>query len=236
MARITIIGGHGKVALLTHPLLTAAGHQVTALIRNPDHTEEVTATGAAAHVADVQSLSTEELTELFSGTDVVIWSAGAGGGDPERTRAVDQDAAVRSIDAAAAAGVQRYVMVSYFGARPDHGVPPDNGFFAYAEAKAKADEHLRSADITATILGPSGLTLEEPTGGIEAATGTDAGLGLESDTVTRADVAAVVAEVVERSIADPAALADLTIRFNNGSVPIAEALKAIADGSSLVGR
>jgi hypothetical protein len=34
----------------------------------------------------------------------------------------------------AAAGVRRYVMVSYFGAGPDHGIDPDNSFFAYAEA------------------------------------------------------------------------------------------------------
>jgi len=46
MARITIIGGHGKVALLTAPLLASAGHEVTSLIRNPDHADDVTASGA----------------------------------------------------------------------------------------------------------------------------------------------------------------------------------------------
>ena len=34
-------------------------------------------------------------------------------------------------------------MVSYFGAGPDHGVPEDNAFHAYAEAKTAADEHLQ---------------------------------------------------------------------------------------------
>ena len=81
--------------------------------------------------------------------------------------AVDRDAAIRSMDAAASAGVGRYVMVSYFGARTDHGVPADNPFFAYAEAKAAADDHLRASDLTWTVLGPSALTLGQPTGRID---------------------------------------------------------------------
>ncbi|HET8594405.1 MAG TPA: NAD-dependent dehydratase, partial [Intrasporangium sp.] len=35
MARIALIGGHGKVALLTAPILVAAGHDVVAVVRNP---------------------------------------------------------------------------------------------------------------------------------------------------------------------------------------------------------
>ena len=34
MARIALIGGHGKVALLASELLTQAGHSVDAIIRN----------------------------------------------------------------------------------------------------------------------------------------------------------------------------------------------------------
>jgi Trk K+ transport system NAD-binding subunit len=44
--RIVIIGGHGKVALLAARLLVAAGHDVTALVRNPGHRDDVAATGA----------------------------------------------------------------------------------------------------------------------------------------------------------------------------------------------
>mgnify|MGYP002652346580 CR=1 FL=1 len=104
MARILLIGGHGKVALLSEPMLVAAGHHVTAVIRNPRHEPAVRATGAEPLVVDVETFDTEQLTNLVSGNDVVVWSAGAGGGDPERTFAVDRDAAIRSIDAAVAAG------------------------------------------------------------------------------------------------------------------------------------
>lgn len=212
MSRTLIVGGHGKVALLLAPLLVARGDEVSSVFRNPGHTDDVAATGATPQVADVEKLDTAALTDLFAGHDAIVWSAGAGGGNPARTMAVDRDAAIRSMDAAAAAGVRRYVMVSYFGARPDHGVSRANPFHTYAEAKSAADEHLRASDLDWTILGPSGLTLDPPTGRIDTA-------ATESRSVSRADVAAVIAA----SLAEPATIRR-TIRFNTGDTPIAEAL------------
>lgn len=214
MARILIIGGHGKVALQAEPLLVRAGHDVRAVIRNADHADDVAAAGAHPEVADVAGLDIAQLTDLVRGSDVVIWSAGAGGGDAARTYAVDRDAAIRTIDAAAAAGVDRFIMVSYFGAGADHGVDPDNSFFAYAEAKAAADDHLRASGVDFTILAPSSLTDDAATGLIE----TDAESGTS---VSRADVAAVLAAAV-----DEPATRGRTVSFNTGSTPIAAALAA----------
>ncbi|GGF46553.1 NAD-dependent dehydratase [Microbacterium sorbitolivorans] len=196
------------------PLLVERGDEVTSLIRNPDHAYEVGQTGASPQVADIESLDEAALAEVFRGHDAIVWSAGAGGGDPQRTRAVDLDAAVRSMTAAADAGVSRYVMVSYLGSSRDHGIPEDNSFYAYAEAKSIADEHLRGTDLEWTILAPGPLTLDEPTGLIETA---DPGDGR----VSRADVAAVAAA----ALADPSTIGR-TIAFGNGSVPIAEAIAA----------
>ena len=214
MTRIILFGGHGKIALLTEPLLAARGDTVTAVIRNPDHAEEVRAAGAEPLVADVEQLDTAALAELIAGHDAAVWSAGAGGGDPERTLAVDRDAAIRTMDAAERAGASRYVMVSYFGAGPDHGIDPENSFYTYAEAKAAADEHLRASGLEWTVLGPSGLTLEPGTGRIDA----DADDGA---TVPRADVAEVIAAV----LADDSTIRR-TIRFNAGDTPVAEAVRA----------
>jgi len=213
MARILIVGGHGKIALLLEPLLVAAGHHVTAVIRNPDHEADVAATGAVPLVADVEAFDTAQLANLLSANDAVVWSAGAGGGDPERTYAVDRDAAIRSMDAAQAADVRRYVMVSYFGAGPDHGVPSDDPFHAYAEAKTAADAHLRASGLDWTILAPSALTLDEPTGRID----TSAERGVS---VSRADVAQVIAATLD----EPATIRR-TIAFNSGDVPIVDALR-----------
>lgn len=212
MAKILLIGGHGKVALLAEPLLVDAGHSVTAVIRNPDQVEEVERTGATASVTDIATLDDAGWVELISGHDVVVWSAGAGGGSPERTIAIDREAAIRSMDAAASAGAVRYVMVSYFDAKPDHGVDPGNSFFTYADAKAAADEHLRASTLEWTIVAPSTLTLDAPTGTIDATAD-------QSRSVSRADVARVIAAVVD----DPSSVGK-TIRFNSGTTPIAEAV------------
>ncbi len=215
MARIVVIGGHGKVALQLARILTERGDEVNSVFRNPDHSDEVAATGAKPVVADIEQLDTNALADLLAGHDAVVFSAGAGGGNPARTYAVDRDAAIRVIDAAGQAGIKRFVMVSYFGAGPDHGVPQDDPFFAYAEAKAAADTHLRASELDWTVLGPGRLTLEAATGRIVARPAQ----GAEKGSVSRADVALVVA----------AALANhstirRTIEFNNGDIPIAVAL------------
>src|SRR5271168_756781 len=132
MSRIVVIGGHGKVALHLARILTERGDQVTSVFRNPDHADDVAATGARPVVADIETLDTAALADLLAGQ----------------------------------AGVRRFVMVSYFGAGPDHGVSQDNSFFPYAEAKAAADTHLRASDLDWTVLGPGRLTLEPATGRI----------------------------------------------------------------------
>lgn len=216
MAHILLIGGHGKVALRAYPHLLQRGHHVTGVIRNPDHAEDIERTGAFPLVADVETLDTPGLEALMKGVDVIVWSAGAGGGDPDRTYAVDRDAAIRSMVAAENAGVKRYIMVSYHRASPDHGVDPSNSFFHYAEAKAAADEYLRTSDLDWTILGPSALTLEPGDGMIE--------LDGESASVSRENVATVIAETVGRD-----SLIHQTVRFNDGPTPIAEALTSAGE-------
>jgi len=215
MSRILVFGGHGKVALYLERLLTARGDDVTAVIRNPDHEAEVAATGAVPVVLDIETLDVDALTNLVAANDAIVWSAGAGGGSAERTYAVDRDAAIRSMDAARAAGVRRYVMVSWIGSKPDHGIPENDAFFAYADAKLAADEHLRASGLDATILGPGTLTLEDATGLIEI---DPQGRG----EVPRADVAAVIAAV----LADDTTIGR-TIRFGSGDTPIVEALRAV---------
>lgn len=211
MSRIVLIGGHGRVALRLQRMLVERGDEVDAIIRNVAHTADIEALGAKAVVADIELLDVDELAELIRGHDAIVWSAGAGGGDPKRTLAVDRDAAIRSMEAAELVDVRRYVMVSYFES-PDHTVPESNPFHTYAEAKAAADEHLAGTSLEWTILGPSRLTDGDGTGRIDVEAS-------RSRTVDRADVAAVVAAALD----NPRTIGR-TIRFNTGETPIAEAL------------
>ncbi|WP_160664193.1 NAD(P)H-binding protein [Pseudarthrobacter sp. ATCC 49987] len=219
MTRIAIIGGHGKVALELSRILSEEGTDVTSFIRNPDHGTDVAATGATPVVLDVEHSTTAEIAEALRNHDAVVWSAGAGGGSPERTYAVDRDAAIRSMDAAAAAGVGRYVMVSYLGAGPDHGIPEDSSFFAYAEAKAAADSYLRGTDLHWTILGPGALTDGPGNGLIDVNPADDSG-GRET---ARANVALVAAAVLGLP-----STAGRTIEFRDGDLPIAAALEPVS--------
>mgnify|MGYP005795314137 CR=1 FL=1 len=211
---VTIIGGHGKVALRAARILSDSGADVYSVIRNPDHAEDVRAAGATPVVADVEELDDDGLREVLRGSGAVVWSAGAGGGNPARTYAVDRDAAIRSMDACVAEGIERYVMVSYDGAGPDHGVPEDNSFFPYAEAKAAADAHLRGTDLHWTILGPGALT-DEP-GGMTIGVGA----GRREDRRTSRDA---VAEVIAAVLRRPDTIGR-TIDFSDGDTPIGEAL------------
>lgn len=218
MNKVLIIGGHGKIALLLAPLLKDAGMDVTSVIRNAAHIDDVAATGATPAVHDVASASVEELADLMAAHDAVVWTAGAGGGSPERTYAVDRDAAMASMDAAVVAGVQRYVMVSYLGAGVGHGVPEDNSFFAYAEAKAAADAHLQASQLAWTIVAPGALTLEAASGRIDPTPAAGRREGAASET-SRANVAHVIAAALQT----PETIMR-TIAFSDGEAPIEDAL------------
>ncbi|GAB3810537.1 SDR family oxidoreductase [Tessaracoccus terricola] len=214
--RVIIIGGHGKVALLAAPLLVGVGHKVTSVIRSEDQVADVEATGATALVADIEQLGRDAIGEILRGHDAVVWSAGAGGGNPQRTYAVDRDAAIRTIDAAEAAGATRFIMVSYAGAGRDD-VPEDSSFRPYAEAKAEADEHLRKSGLVWTILGPGLLTLEDATNHIEF------GPHVTGGETSRANVAQMILDTVGRTD-----VAGAKIDFRDGNVAIDEAIEMVA--------
>ncbi|MFZ2512040.1 MAG: NAD(P)H-binding protein [Gordonia sp. (in: high G+C Gram-positive bacteria)] len=215
METIAIIGGHGKVALELAPILTARGDSVTSLIRTAEQAIDVAATGASPLLLDIEQASVDELAVVLGDADAVVFSAGAGGGNPQRTHAVDRDAAIRAIQAAQSAGVRRFVMVSYLGAGPDHGVPEDHSFYAYAEAKAAADTALRASTLDWTILMPGSLTEDAATGAIDpTATATTGNPG-----TSRANVAQVAAAV----LADRSTIGK-DIPFTDGEIPIPDAV------------
>ena len=189
------------------------------VIRNPEHTADVGATGATAVLSSVEEADTTTLTSLLSGTDAVVWSAGAGGGSAERTVAVDRDAAIRSMDAAQNARVGRYVMVSFSGAFAEHHVEEDNPFRAYQDAKIAADDHLRGTDLDWTILAPG--TLTDAPG--HRTVNPDATFR-DGDEASRELVAQVAGKVLEDTRASRR-----TLIFGSGDIPLDTWLDAVHD-------
>jgi len=206
---VALIGAHGKVGRLLVPILTDHDNAVSGIVRLESQLPLVEELGGTPVLLDIEQATTEEMTEALRGHDAVVWSAGAGGGDPERTYAIDRDAAIRSMDAAAAAGVSRYVMVSWIGSVPDHGIAKDNSFFPYADAKLAADDHLRGTDLDWTILGPGTLTNHAATGTID--------VDAENGETSRGNVALVAAQVLR----SPSTVGQF-IRFVDGDTPVLE--------------
>jgi nucleoside-diphosphate-sugar epimerase len=218
--RIVIAGGHGKIALHLERLLAARGDTPVALIRNPDHTEDVRDAGAEASVIDLESATVTELTERVMGADAVVFAAGAGpGSGAARKDSVDRQGAALLADAASLAGVRRYVMVSAIGV--DAGPAPDSEpvWAAYVEAKRAADDDLRgrSETIDWTVLRPGRLTDDPGTGRVRLAAET------ERAEVARADVAAVIAALLD----EPATIGH-SLDLVAGRTPIAEAVASVA--------
>lgn len=214
--QVVIAGGHGKIAVITERLLAARGDQAVGLIRNPDHAADVEATGARAVVVDLESATVDEVAGHLAGADAVVFAAGAGpGSGAARKQSVDRDAAILLADAAEAAGVQRYVMISAMGAdadTPDDAA--DDVFVAYLRAKGAADDEIRSrTHLSTTIVRPGQLTDDAPSGRVTIAESTGRGK------IARADVAAVIVAVL-----DAPATAGRTFEVIAGDTPIADAL------------
>ncbi len=216
--RIVIAGGHGKIALRLARLLAGSGHDVVSLVRNPDHVTDVEATGAVGVVADLESETAEGLARHLTGADAVVFAAGAGPGSGiARKDTVDRAGAVLLADAAGAAGVRRYLLVSSIGAGSP--VPPgtDATFAAYLEAKTAAEEDVRGRDLAWTILRPGGLTDDAGTGRVRLAPEVTRG------GVTRDDVAAVLAALL-----DEPATAGLVLGLVAGDEPVRDAVRRVA--------
>src|SRR4051794_8700436 len=141
--RVVIAGGHGKIALILERLLSDRGDEVAGIIRNRAQAADLENAGAEALVVDLENSSADEVAAHLYGADAVVFAAGAGpGSGAARKETVDRDAAILLADAAEAAGVGRYLMVSAMGAdEPPAGDDPV--FTAYLAAKAAADDAVR---------------------------------------------------------------------------------------------
>lgn len=217
--RITIVGGHGRIAMLLHPLLRERGHRVRALIRGSGQAEDVRAAGAEPVVCDIEA--TDDIAEAVGAADAVVFAAGAGpGSGAARKWTVDRDGALKLIAAAGRNGIDRYVMVSAMGLDQPRG---DAVFRTYLEAKAEADRALRESGLDYTIIRPGTLTDDPGRGRVSLAPALPRGPDAR---IPRADVAAVLAAVLEAPDT-----AGLTLELVSGDVPIDEAVRAAAEAA-----
>lgn len=214
MTRIAIVGGHGQVARQLIHVLRRADHDPVALVRREEHRPDLEERGAQVRLLDIEQQDAAAFAAAFEGCGAVVFAAGGGpDGSVERKRTVDLEGSLKSIEGARLAGIDRFVQVSAIGV--DDPLPDDTDevWRAYVEAKRDADAALRDSGLAWTILRPGRLTDEPATGRV--ALGADVSRG----DVTRADVAAVLAAVLD-------APGSVRKQWNlvNGDVPVEEAV------------
>ena len=155
MATVLITGASGFVGSHTLPALTAAGHQVRALVRDARGAELVRARLAPAQVSRVTIVvgdvnQPQTLSPALAGVDAVVHLVAlprdnSGGADLER---VNTKGTRNVIAAMAAAGVERLVHLGAMGVVDDPNLH-------YAGSKARAEAAVRTSTSRWTILKPS---------------------------------------------------------------------------------
>ena len=95
LPRLVIVGGSGRVAVKFSQAASPYFH-IESLVRNKDHFDAISKTGANPKLLSLEDASVDELAGDFNGADAVLFAAGAGGkGGKERTVKVDQEGAIK---------------------------------------------------------------------------------------------------------------------------------------------
>ncbi|WP_332691273.1 SDR family oxidoreductase [Halalkalibacter lacteus] len=208
--RVLIIGANGQVARHTISKLTEAGHTTVAMIRDPKKADELKALGAQeVVVADLEG----DFEYAYHGVEAVIFAAGSGGHTgADKTILIDLWGAMKAIDTAERLGVKRFVMLSSMGT-----VDPDKSdrIRHYLVAKKLADDHLKRSSLTYTIVRPGSLTNESAKQLLKL----ESEIQVRDNTITREDVATVLAKVVDREN-----MYGKTFEILNGNVQMEQAL------------
>jgi nucleoside-diphosphate-sugar epimerase len=212
---VVIAGGHGKIARRLGTLLVARGDRVRGLIRNPDHAADLEADGVHPYVCDLEAAGVDDIAAAVETADAVVFAAGAGpGSGAERKWAMDRDGAIKLLEAARAAGVERYVIISSIGAEnPPAG---DDVFSIYLRAKAEADQAVMASDRAWTVVRPGHLMDEPGDGHVRVDTEP-----FRAD-VSRDNVAGVLAELLHGP-----RTARLVLYVGDGDDPIDWAIAAV---------
>lgn len=188
--KVLVVGAHGKIGNRIVNLLEESDkHSVRAFVRKEEQVKELEEKGIEAHLGDLESPVTD-LEEAIKGIDAVVFSAGSGGNSgPDKTLTIDLDGAVKVMEAAKNVGVDRFVLVSAFGAndrkRWGGQIKP------YYVAKHYADKELEQSGLNYTIVRPGNLQDDPGKGTIKAAV--DLELTSSDDRgIPRDDVAQVI--------------------------------------------
>ena len=159
---IAIVGGTGFVGRHLVDALLAAQHEVTLLVRPGSADRFPGIRRCRVVTGDVDSRGA--IDEALAGSDAVVYCVGILREFPRQGitfEALQYEGAVRVIDAARAAGISRFLLMSANGV--------DEQLTPYQQTKYRAEEYAKSSGLDITIFRPS-VIFGDPRGAMEFAT------------------------------------------------------------------
>ena len=185
---VLVAGATGKTGSLVVAQLQAEGYPVRAFVRNAEKAAEQLGPDVEAAVGDLRN--PDSIAAALDGVDVLINAAGSGvpAADDNMPEHVDFEGARNLADAAAAAGVGHYVLVSSMGVTDDeHAL--NRMFNNILIWKRRGEEAVLASGITHTIVRPGGLS--DAPGNAQAITFEQGDVPGPGKVISRADVARV---------------------------------------------
>ncbi|OAD46184.1 SDR family oxidoreductase [Polaribacter atrinae] len=205
MENILVAGANGTTGKKIVNLLQASEYfNPIAMVRKESQKKQFEDNSVTTILADLEgdvSFTTENI-------DKIIFAAGSGG---KKVEAVDQEGAMKLIDAAKKTEVKKFVMLSSMGVdNPESS----NTLKDYLQAKQNADTYLAESALPYSIVRPGSLTNEKGKGKIEKSNKLN-----KSGEISRDDVA----ETLVYALYDAAAVNN-TFEIIAGSTLIKEAI------------
>jgi uncharacterized protein YbjT (DUF2867 family) len=215
--KILVVGANGQIGKhLVSFVQERDNMQAKAMIRKADQASYFEKLGAETVVVDLEG-DIASIAKAAEGVDAVVFTAGSGPHTgKDKTIMVDLDGAVKTVEAAIAAGVKRFIMISSFDTRREAILSAPDSFAPYVAAKYYADEWLRRTDLDYTIIHPGALTNNKGTGNVQLATEVDRG------EIPREDVARVILATLENE-----ETIGKEFQVVSGSTSVDEAIKGI---------
>jgi uncharacterized protein YbjT (DUF2867 family) len=211
---VFLAGGSRGVGNQVARILSTQNTPVLALVRSTATLENLQ---SLAHVEPVvgDALNLADVTQAMKGQVAAIISTI--GGLPQDGQRSDFWGNKQLIDAAVAAGVQRFVLVSSLGAGETKQAIPAAAYESLAEVlaeKEKAENYLMESGLRYTVIRPGGLKSEPATGNGVLTLDTHV-----AGSICRADVADLVCRCLAAASAEGKILSafDRTMTYGNPS-------------------
>ena len=213
---VFIMGITGRTGARVAQLLTSQGHRVIGLYRRKSDASKLLEIGAYGVAGDIATITERVLADAIKGSDVLVFTAGAGESDDESMiDAVDYGGVEKAIAALRMVGLSRLLLVSVF---PEAAREECFGesFEHYISAKKKADVAVADSGLDWIILRPSSLKDDAGTGRVSLK------LANFHTEITRNDLAATVVALLHAP-----SITRKILELTAGDQPIASAVSAI---------